>query len=322
MKTVYIHCGAPKTGTSYLQVLFARYADSLLESGVIYPTDSSIQMARNGGVTSGNGVEMANYLRPELPHNIADKDLFLETFRQILSQAEERDILYSSEFIVFPQGERTSALVSAIADAGYDVRLIYCVRNIASAARSTYSQQVKRHGEARPFSDFIRTWDPYYHHHVQLIVNAFGPDKLILLNYDEERKTLADLFFRRILNTDFEIESGFVTNRSLSDQELELVRHMNEFFPVNQHHMSTFVSDALMRLEKPSIVFAVTKDEFRFFEQRFGASLGFLNRHIQGEKLKITDKIVEQRPKIELGDFEIATMAIMARLITTTLSRT
>ncbi|RFU12431.1 hypothetical protein DZD18_12020 [Rhodobacteraceae bacterium W635] len=67
MPTVFLHCGAPKTGTSYLQVLFARHAQDLQAEGIHYPLKAFTEGASDGRITSGNGILMANYLRPSLP---------------------------------------------------------------------------------------------------------------------------------------------------------------------------------------------------------------------------------------------------------------
>ena len=80
MKTVYLHCGAAKTGTSFLQTLFAKHSEDLISEGILYPFNKFVSGAEKGNITSGNGVPMANYLRPGLPHAITNKDLFLQNY--------------------------------------------------------------------------------------------------------------------------------------------------------------------------------------------------------------------------------------------------
>lgn len=155
MRKIFLHCGAPKTGTSYLQVLFAKHADELRAHGIDYPLNSFVTGAKDGQITSGNGVEMANYLRPNLPHRIADKNLFAQTFDELLTKAAGTDLLFSSEFLVFPENDRTAHLVALMAKHGYSARVIYFVRDYANVARSAYSQHVKRQGETAHFQEFI-----------------------------------------------------------------------------------------------------------------------------------------------------------------------
>ena len=319
MNKVFIHCGAPKTGTSYLQVLFAQYSGDLLKSNIVYPEDASVDSARSGAVTSGNGVEMANYICPNLPHNIGDKDAFLPRLENLLEQHKGKNLLFSSEFITFPEGERTQNIRRSIESAGYQPQIIYLVRDIATAARSTYSQQVKRHGETRNFSDFLKSWDPLYHHHVSSIIEAFGVENLILLNYEQEKDNLADLLFKRVLGVDFPIEGSFVINRSLTDTEIEMLRLMNQHFPPNQRNLSTFVSDALLEIQKDKITTSTSVSEFEYFKTRFGKSLGFLNQYIIGQPLRITSNLQDSGPATQIGDFEVAMLAVLAKLVTRSL---
>ena len=88
MARLFLHGGAPKTGTSAIQVLLARHAEALAERGVVYPEGHLFEAARRGEVTAGNGLAMANYLNPDLPHAIPDKDAFPDTFAKHLDMAE------------------------------------------------------------------------------------------------------------------------------------------------------------------------------------------------------------------------------------------
>lgn len=189
MPTLYLHAGAGKTGTSYLQVLFARHAERLAECGVVYPRGHLFEEAKAGRVTSGNGVEMANDIRPGLPHAIANKDAFIHVLDAGLKDAAGRHVLYSSEFLAFEPGERTAAIARVAARHGYGIRVIYLVRDIAAAAASMYSQGIKYHGDARTFADFITTWEPAHRRHIQRAVDSFGAESLLVLNYEEHRQS-------------------------------------------------------------------------------------------------------------------------------------
>lgn len=321
MPTVFIHAGAGKTGTSYLQVLFARYKDMLAQNGVLYPDDASLDNARKGAVTSGNGVKMANYLRPNLPHVIADKDAALGELVQTLDAADGKNVLYSSEFIDFPAGKRSNALTEAISRAGYTPQVIFLVRDLGAAAQSVYSQEIKRAGETRAFSEFLRSWDPHYKGHVENYVREFGKENVVIFNYEVERKTLADLFFRRIMKLDFVPEDDISVNRSLTPKEIELLRLMNAQFPeVRRRQFSTFVSDALIKIKKPDQPFTLTKDEFGLLELKFGSSLSYLNDLIEGPGIKIGSSFSESRDDVFVDDFETSVVAILAKLIQRSLS--
>jgi hypothetical protein len=316
MPTVYIHCGAPKTGTSYLQVLFAKYSDMLRAQGIIYPHNAFVAGAADGKITSGNGVEMANYIRPELPHNIADKIMFITQFDNMLAEGDGDSYLFSSEFLVFPQNERTTRLCEVISKRGYEVKIIYLVRDYANAARSSYSQEVKRAGEARDFETFLKTWDPYYNHHINLAADAFGAQSLSVYNYEEHKSDLPSLFFGQWLQFSLDVEMKEVINRSLNGKELELLRLFNQSLGGKNARSSTFASDALMSLPaNEQAKYLLSRVEFHALQNKFSHSLTQINDIIIGRKIKISDGYQESTSRLELNDFERFTMAVLSKLV-------
>ena len=320
MNRVILHCGAAKTGTSYLQVLFARHADALDRAGIVYPPDptsaAAMDMARAGAVTSGNGVGLANFLRPDLPHAIADKSAFAGHLKSLLAQHQGKDLLFSSEFIVFPEGDETRILFDTITQAGYRPLILYMVRDIASAARATYSQQVKRHGETRRFADYLSDWSPHYLHHIRLMQAAAGPENVAVYNYDEQRARLAEFMFADVLGAAVPEETTFVTNRSLTARETELMRVMNGHFPPGQTALSTLVSDALISVAKERDEIGLTPEEHDVLHQRFAQTVTFVNTRIRGREIAISPHTPEKRHDIQLSETETALAAVLARLTT------
>lgn len=322
MRTLYLHCGAPKTGTSFLQVLFARHADVLKENNIIYPHNSFTEGASKGKITSGNGILMANYLRPQLPHHIENKDIFIDDFDRMLREGEGKDFLFSSEFLVFPRNERTQRLVDVINGNGYNVKALYFVRDIADAARSAYSQQVKRHGEVKNFADFLKTWDGFALHHTNLIASAFGEDSLSLFNYGQHKEDLAKFVFRDFLGCDFDPDFHEKINRSLTDKEMDLLISFNSVAGDGNAFASTFVSDALMRMNDVAYDdFLPNEEEFEILDGKFSNAVKGLNRRIIGEPIRISKGVRGGSISQELSDFERFTMAVLAKLVNNSRNR-
>jgi len=316
MPTVYLHCGAPKTGTSYMQVLFAKYSEELRAQGIVYPYDEFVAGAKDGKITSGNGVKMANYLLPELPHKIADKTAFIDEFDHMLENGNGANFLFSSEFLVFPDTERTKRLVKVIEKNGYDAKVIYLVRDYANAARSAYSQKVKRAGEARCFEAFLKQWDPQYVHTINLITAAFGAESLSVFNYEEQKADLARLFFEIFLGCSINIEVKVVINRSLNDKELELLRVFNEFSGGSNAFSSTFVSDALMQNSTTeSEDYTPRQSELKILHERFNQLIADINSVVLGRAVQISSGCHEAPEKAVLNDFERFTMAVLSKLV-------
>lgn len=315
MPYLILHGGAPKTGTSFLQVLFARHADILGEHGILYPRGHMFDIARDGGITSGNGVEMANYIRPGLPHLIQDKNSFIGQLAETLSRANGKHVLYSSEFLMTPPGERTSAIVDTAHKFGYRIRYVYFVRNIGSALIAAYSQQVKRAGETRGLSEFIRSWDPYYRNTIEQACESFGKENVEVYNYEEYRNSLAAFFFRDILGSPFAPDEGNVINRSLTPKELEFQRMMNSAAP-NDVRFATFISDALMSIQtSEKTKLTVTTEEVDMLELRFRRSVDYVNSIIRGRPIVIAEHASEYRTAPNVSDFERSVAAVLAKLV-------
>lgn len=318
MPTVYFHPGAPKTGTSYLQVLFARHIKEMARHGLVYPENDFVTGAREGQITSGNGVELANFIRPELPHRIDDKSAFLGHLDRLLQNGDGRDFLFSSEFMVFQSNERTDALIDCLKKNKYDAKVIYLVRDFSKAARSSYSQQVKRAGEDRTFEEFIKKWDPYYLHHINLMNAAFGRDNVSIFNYEEHKSRLANLFFKDFIGIDVKIENTDQTeiiNRSLDNKELELLRIFNEFSGGGNAFSSTLISDALMKI--PSTArekFVATPEEFEILSSRFGGAIDKINSQLRGRKISLADDVKPADRQVHLSEFERFTVAALAQI--------
>lgn len=82
MKTLYLHIGHNKTGSSYLQSVFANNRDALRAKGIYYPVDGAQQdIAARGHVTGGNRTVLED---PAWPDNITASDS-----ESILASAEE-----------------------------------------------------------------------------------------------------------------------------------------------------------------------------------------------------------------------------------------
>jgi hypothetical protein len=312
MPTLFLHAGAPKTGTSFLQVLFARNAENLERDGIVYPKGHMFEEAKVGKITSGNGVEMANYIRPDLPHVIPDKEAFLGRFRWQLAHSGGKHVLYSSEYLVF-EGDRAQRIAESAKNAGYAVRVVYFVRDLAPAAFSAYSQSLKRKGETRTFLEFLKAWDPLYQASIENAARVFGADSLLVKNYDECADRLAETMFRDILGAGFVPDDALIVNRSLSPKETELQRLMNMTSPGNPRY-SMFISETLMKISHGREPIGLTPAETELLEGRMRPAVDYVNRFVIGRPTVIA-ATVEARPEMVLSDFERAMVAIVGALV-------
>lgn len=314
MPNLFFHGGPSKTGTSYLQVLFARYSERLNEAGIVYPRGDGLEAAAAGQITIGNGAAVAKYIWPDRWHYIPDRPNFIDEFDAQLASAAGKHILYSTEFFHFKPGKQIETLLKIAKLHGYDVRVIYMVRDIDEAAFSAYSQYVKVLGEKKPFYGFIQDWPLEYQDRLQDAITCFGRDSVLVYNYDEHRSRLAELFFRDILNAGFVPEERSIINRSISLAEAEMLRLLNVAY---QSDVTAFVANVLMEIDVSPAPFRVTKDEVRLLQRRFGHEVDYVNGLVRGHPIAIAKQEVDQRPIPNLSDYERVQLSIMAKLAST-----
>ena len=92
MRTLFLHIGQGKTGSSFLLAAFAASADALLEAGIRYPADAGgHERAVSGGITSGNGVLLTEALADE------------ERLAALLADGDGADLAFSREQLSYEQ---------------------------------------------------------------------------------------------------------------------------------------------------------------------------------------------------------------------------
>ena len=134
-----LHVGHPKTGTSALQSSFALSVEALAAQGIHYSPAGSLDLARDGKITSGN----VNPLR------------LVETYnRAVRTAAGAEAVLLSNEacFIAF---EKDPAPLRRLTEQGVPVEIVLFLRDPLDWAGSSYMQSIKRHGGKRSFSEFL-----------------------------------------------------------------------------------------------------------------------------------------------------------------------
>ena len=292
-----------------------------MQAGVVYPRGHLFDEAKAGGITSGNGVAMANYIRPSLPQKIENKNAFLAEFEGQLKNAQGKDLLYSSEFLFLDSGEKTQNIKLLVDKYEYKVIVIYLVRDISGAAYSVYSQRIKRHGEVRSFSEFIKDWRPHYFIAIKNIIESFGIDCLRVYNFDETRDKLSELFFREILRVDFLPPERILVNRSLSRREIEILRLINAAYP-NDSRVSQFVINALIAMKKTRYAeFGINRADAASLERRFAGEVASVNKFVIGRPIRIYDNIAGDVEVYKLSGVERLITSIVARFVFVVLSR-
>lgn len=192
-RTLYLHVGHRKTGSSYIQYCLAASRSVLQSAGIDYPISGEIlQQAINRLPTSGNGLELARALKRGdrqvvrdhlLPANSLDTLYSAEQLLSVLSLPEAADLLFS---------EAVHAQIGRIS-------ILLFIREPVDHVVSAYGQEVKRN-----YGNFDVNIEDYFAQYNQpakvlAALEAFGrwPDLVSteVHNYSRCTEDLADLCF-------------------------------------------------------------------------------------------------------------------------------
>lgn len=224
--TTYIHIGHGKTGTTAIQSALALCRKELRASGIIYPIKEEIAIkAEQLQVTSGNW--------PALP-NQSLRSFLLEAHNNFYEK-NASSLVFSSENIFWKATELTKLSDNELTK--INPHVILAVRDIEEMLSSEYLQMVKRHGESRSFSEYLkaRNYKSGHHHVSNSIIQQFKKRsiKLSLLNYSKSRYLTTRFIFNIIGASNIEIPSNLskkIVNRSLSNFELKAVLTLNSLY--------------------------------------------------------------------------------------------
>lgn len=182
--TLFLHIGAHKTGTTYIQEALCALEDSLLSAhNVLY--------LRSGRVAWGHHGLAASCL-----HNRDVEDLRQAIAAEI--SAHEGDVLLSSENFEMLSDEGVATLLSCFP--GYQPRVFFMFRSWGSLLYSLWQEAVK-HGSARTYSAYCLPHIAFPHEssslNFSLVLdrwfNAVGRENVALASYDAARATGEDV---------------------------------------------------------------------------------------------------------------------------------
>ena len=177
----YIHIGAPKTGSTFLQRVFYDNRDELRARGLLYP-EANIRGFGHHDIAfllSGGYPEWATAQDKPLSTLAADLATEVATHRGSL-------LLSSENFYLFPApGALKDLLEKSGALSGRRPRIVVYIRRQDDAHESWYNQRVKAQGETAPIESSLESfhdlWD--YQRQLALWAQVFGDDALIVKRY-------------------------------------------------------------------------------------------------------------------------------------------
>lgn len=237
-KTLYIHIGHFKTGTTALQTFLACNPKFLARNGLDY-APVSLKHAKHSrlafSIYRAAGVEtlMHGYANTTPP-----EELWAELFDYVRASPQPRVIVSTEEFMRMGTFPEAAAQLPALAELGYDIdiRIIAYLRAPDAHLRSWYNQLVKMKVKVPDFNLALRhVIEPVHYDYALALrpwVETFGAEAVTVRPYDKASREGNALFadFLSIFGVSLPEKWIYLPkkdpNPRLDDRTLEIVRLM------------------------------------------------------------------------------------------------
>ncbi|MEP5169542.1 MAG: hypothetical protein ABJQ23_11655 [Shimia thalassica] len=223
MRRLWIHIGHDKTGSSYLQALFARNLDVLASQGIGYPIRTGLKDLATRGITT-SGTEHDDGLEARIEALPENQDVLLSYEGFFNSLAEQFDT----------EMERWRSWCTRF---GFDeIHVLLFIRNPIGHATSSYMQIVRAHGGVNPLDAYVRKYNrPLI---TMRVLKRLQSQKEIasitVRNYSRVRNAVADEVLAWLpveADVAFHESKDEVINRGLTDAEMIVTRWVNGWSP-------------------------------------------------------------------------------------------
>ncbi len=288
MKTIYLHIGIGKTGTSSIQQHLANYHKEYLLNDLRY-----IQCT--GGITGDGHQNFAKSFIFDVPDYMHISDQVMNSRDEVKSElvcASEKNILLSSEnFQLASPLEIKKYFLSINQD--YKFKIILFVRSQEELAESEYNQIVKVRLEKRSFFNYINSeFDGDFMRLASEWEGVFGRENLMCKIYDAKQKTaINDLLdcisgpnpsYTKNKNTAHSIE-----NTSLGISALTIKRMINRLSADNSSNMHIELPKVIVDLiglnDCPALM--MDSNQAKQFRLRFKKSNIQFSKRYLGKKM-------------------------------------
>ena len=256
-KTLILHIGTPKTGTTTIQGGLAQNAEKLEQAGVFYPCRRGAPYIQNDQHVPLVAGICGHDLWWLAPAKRATKDRALDALLADIAASPAQTVILSSEAFC-ESGMMTPDKVRMVRDsfAGFDIRIVVYIRRQDHYLLSQYQQNI-RAGITAPLQPeaFRHFKGVFYRPRLEPWREIFGADNMTVRPFDSRFWTGGTLFtdFLDVIGTPPEgMAPAPTTNEGLDLHALETVRRFNQFLktrttlsPPQQHELRGRVIGAL-----------------------------------------------------------------------------
>jgi hypothetical protein len=256
-KTLYVHLGMPKAGSTALQDFLYMNRELLERTGLLYPDPRALeQFSRDPQKMTGHhivpmyltGFFWAYYPKKE---GIEAADIF-RFIKQQIAESTAQKVLLSSEACWFMLNRQDVVNEFADAFSDFDLKVIAYLRSQDDHIQSGYNECIKSSFYTMTVDEFIedRFHDPsnHYYTHLMLWVNAIGYENVLTRLYDKNSLINGSIF------QDLLAQCGYVWDQELRLPEKDANPRLSLNALMFQRCINLLFSDHLIRGEFSKIL--------------------------------------------------------------------
>lgn len=162
MKTIYLHIGYNKTGTTAIQSTFFDNIKELAEQGIFYPQEcrgkrkSPAHHSLAESLLFQIGKPLPDFVKPRI-YSHYPPDYYWQLLHQELAETNCEKVFISSEAFSRLRGNREQMEFVKKQFEGYQVKILVYLRDLVEYFESAYNQAVKRNGETRTVEEMMNS---------------------------------------------------------------------------------------------------------------------------------------------------------------------
>jgi hypothetical protein len=241
MKSLVLHVGIPKTGSSALQVFCAQNRRMLLAQSLDYFELGDFSLGARGKISSGNGAHLArSFLRPQAAGYRSDREQQLAVLERAIAASACDTGLLSSEIFIFADDAALAEFARWLAARDVSLQFFYFIREQIQFLTSSYIQQVKRHACTETSEQYIlRTYEKIAHIKYsklfERLAKITSPERIICRNFLDTRASkhgICDVFLSSLGLDPRGLEFADASvNVSLDMTEIKIMLALNKLKP-------------------------------------------------------------------------------------------
>lgn len=245
MKTLYLHFGTHKTGSTSIQTYLYRYREELKKIGFYYPSEGSYFLMGESSQSL-----FAHSIIGERPKYISesvswDKESCISELKRDLENSKSPNVIVSSEHFSNIRAQDSLAEIKDIfANYFENIKIIIYLRRQDHYFESRYNQRVKTGLITASFEEILKEWlgNSSYNDYLEMLSNVFGKANIIIRPFEKSQLHMQNVVydFFKILNLKIDGNIQNDINKSIPTEMSEVLRLFNSNFNNHSQRRSFF----------------------------------------------------------------------------------